>query len=49
MSEPNDPNPTPEKILAGVIANHFNGAQVVEEDDVQIVQLGEGLPKRPLL
>ena len=44
MSHPSDPNPTPEKLLAGVIANHFTGAHVVEEDDVQIVRLGDGLP-----
>ena len=44
MSEPNDPNPTPEKLLAGVIAEHFIDAQVVEDDGVQVVQLGEGLP-----
>ena len=44
MSHPNDPNPTPEKLLAGVIANHFVGAHVAEEDGVQIVRLGEGLP-----
>ncbi len=44
MSHPSDPNPTPEKLLAGVIANHFTGAHVAEEDNVQIVRLGDGLP-----
>ena len=40
MSEPNDPNPTPEKLLAGVIAEHFIDAQVAEDDGVQSTKIG---------
>jgi hypothetical protein avisC_10765 len=45
MSHPDAPNPTPEKLLADVIANHFTGAQVIDNDGAQIVRLGEGLPE----
>jgi len=44
MSDLNEPNTSPEHLLAEVVASHFINARVAEEDGDQVVVLGEGLP-----
>ena len=44
MSDLNEPNTSPEHLLAEVVASHFINARVAEEDGDQVVVLGAGLP-----
>jgi len=44
MSDLNEPNTSPEHLLAEVVASHFINARVAEQDGDQVVVLGEGLP-----
>lgn len=45
MTEPDNSEIRGETLLAQIIANHFPGAQVVEDDAEVVVELGEGLPR----
>ena len=44
MTHADEPNTSPERLLAEIIAGHFPGGRLEDRDGVQTVMLGDGLP-----